>query len=116
MRAYLVDELSPQSLKTIAQALADKGFTGPIEDIYFLPLPEDLLDDEQREHAAECGPYVLPIETLSPEVGECGVRLEFLVRARNKLRCSCVKYASPGQRDFGIRFLDDFIRSLDISV
>jgi len=47
---------------------------------------------------------------------ESTVKLELLVRAQKKLRCECVAYATPAQREHIIAYLDDLLRQLDISV
>jgi hypothetical protein len=44
------------------------------------------------------------------------LRLELLVRARNKIRCSCVSYADSAQRKHMIEYLDQFIEELEVSV
>lgn len=111
MRYYLIDELYEEDIKRIEKALNDKGYAGGVEGIWYLPVPEDLLTDEQREHMAECGPYILALET-----GETWLKMELLVRARNKLRCSCLSYAASALRMRMIDFLDQFIRELDIPV
>lgn len=109
MRSYFLDELYPEHLALLAQALAEKGMSGSLDGLFFLPVPEELLDAEQVEHMAECGPYALALE-----VGDEWARLEFLVRARGKLRCSCVRYANAGQRAYAMDWLDTLLRGLDI--
>ncbi len=111
MRSYYIDELEPENVKKIEAALGDKGYAGAIDAIYFLPLPDDLLSDVQRAHQAECGPFFLALET-----GEDWIKLELLVRCKGKIRCSCIAYAEPRQREWLIDYLDGFIRSLDIPV
>ena len=112
MRSYLVEDFYPEHLQTVLASLTAKGLAGPLDGIFYLPLPQVLLTDVQREHADECGPHMFVLEA----VDESTLKLELLVRAQNKLRCECVMYASPAQREFIIAFLDDFIRQLDISV
>lgn len=113
MRCYLIEDFYPEQLRKISAALSEKGFSGSLEGIFYLPVPQDLLTEVQREHAAECGPHIFALEVVE-EQGT--LKLELLVRAQNKLRCECVLYATPAQREYVIGFLDDFIRQLDISV
>lgn len=112
MRCYVIEDLYPEHLQKLTAALTEKGFAGSLDGIYYLPLPEELLTETQREHAAECGPHICVLEVLE----EGALKLELLVRAQNKLRCECVFYATEPQRQYIITFLDDFIRQMDISV
>ncbi len=112
MRTYLIEDFLPEQLCLVRQRLQDQGLSGSLDGIYYLPVPLDQLTDEQREHFGECGPYIFVLEV--PD--ETSLKLELLVRAQSKLRCSCVMYATPMQRAFIMDFLDAFIRDLDISV
>ena len=111
MRSYFIDELLPQDVARIEEALTLKGYAGGLSGIYFLPIPQELYNAEQVEHAAECGPYCLAIET-----GTDWLKLELLVRGRGKLRCSCIAYCEPEARNAMIDRLDKLIRELDIPV
>ncbi len=108
---YLIEELTEGDMERIKARLTEKGFSGSLDDIYFIPFPMEMLNDEQTEHLPECGPYVLILET-----GPSFVKLELLIRGKGKLRCSCISYCTPEQRKQMIDFLDDFIRELDIPV
>lgn len=111
MRVYVIDELLREQVEKIEKALKAKGWSGGLEGVYYLPLPDELLEEDQREHLPQCGPYLLALEAL-PEA----LRLELLVRASNIIRCSCIRYANPAQRNHMIDLLDAFIRELDIPV
>ncbi|MDQ7832747.1 MAG: hypothetical protein RDU30_13515 [Desulfovibrionaceae bacterium] len=111
MRSYLIEELTEDDMQSIKARLWEKGFKGALDDIYFIPFPVEMLNDEQTEHAAECGPYVLVLET-----GQDSIKMELLVRGKGRLRCSCISYCTPEQRNQMIDFLDNFIRELDIPV
>ncbi|EGB13693.1 hypothetical protein DND132_0476 [Pseudodesulfovibrio mercurii] len=115
MRTYLVDDLTDQDFQTVIKAFDELGLRGSLEGIYYLPLPEDLLQPEQKAHLNECGPYFMALEAVDlPD--RCSLRMELLVRARNKIRCSCVTYATPPQRKHMIEYLDQFIEELEVSV
>jgi len=92
MRSYYIDEFVPGELDRLAERLESMELSASMENLYWLPVPQELLTPVQREHMHECGPYVLALEILD----EAALRLELLVRARNRLRCECVSYA--GQR------------------
>ena len=112
MRTYLLEDFLPEQLERVYQRLAGMGLSGPLEGIYYLPVALDLLNDEQRGHHGECGPYIFVLEA----VGETSLKLELLVRAQGKLRCSCVAYATPEQRAFIMDYMDNFLREMDISI
>lgn len=112
MRCYLIEDFYPEQLARVVQALKDKGYASSLDDVFYLPVPQHLLTDEQREHAPECGPHIFALEIAD----EGSLKLELLVRATGKLRCACVMYATAPQREYIIDFLDSFIRELDISV
>ncbi len=111
MRNYLLEDIYKEDLKKITEALKELKFTGGLDGIFYIPVPENLLQDEQKEHLGECGPYFMALEVLENEL-----KLELLVRARNKLRCSCVCYATPEQRNHMLDYLDNFINDLEISL
>lgn len=115
MRTYLIEDLTDTDYKTILKGFDELGFRGSIEGIYYLPMPEELLQGEQKAHLGECGPYFMALEAVdSPD--QNSLRLELLVRARNKIRCSCVSYATTAQRTHMMEYLDQFIEELEISV
>ena len=109
MRTYRIEDLDPGHVERLAHALDARGQGSGMIGLYWFTLPPDLLTAEQLEHAPECGPYVLSLELL-----DGALSLELLVRARGRLRCSCVAYASPVQRAWGMDALDALLRELDI--
>jgi len=115
MRNYLIEDLIDDHLALIEKHLAEQGYSGSIEDIYYLPVPQGLLSEEQKLHFDECGPYFLGLEVIHDLAGN-KLKMELLVRAHNKIRCSCVAYCTPPQRNYMLDFVDDMIKSLDIPV
>lgn len=115
MRSYLIEDLADDGFKKIKASFDEMELRGPIDDIYYLPLPENLLQPEQKEHLEECGPYFMALECIEG-VEEHQLKLELLVRGRMKMRCSCITYATPDQRRHMIDYLDQFIDELEISV
>ncbi len=111
MRYYLIDELDQGKIDKIKNALDSRQLRGSIEDIYYIPVPNTLLTEEQKAHINECGPYIMALET-----GDDWLKMELLVRARNKIRCSCITYADPVVREHLMAFVDEFIKELDIPV
>ena len=115
MRTYLIEDLVEEDYRKIIKAFDELELRGPLEGIYYLPLPEEFLQNEQKKHLEECGPYFMALECVDG-VEESSLRLELLVRARKKIRCSCVSYATSEQRKHMIDYLDQFIEELEISV
>ncbi len=101
MRWYAVDDLSAGETARLAQALHAMEFASGMESLFWLPVPEAMLSPVQREHATDCGPYVLA--------------LELVVRARGRLRCDCVHYAGPELRAHMIAYLEQLLADLQIS-
>jgi hypothetical protein len=111
MRTYLIDELLPDKVEKFKEHLVREKLSGPIEDIFWLVIPEELLTKEQVEHQSDCGPFFFSLET-----GESWLKLELLARCRGRIRCSCISYATPEQRHWVIELLDAMLRSQDIPV
>jgi len=118
MRSYLIEDLTEENIKTIAESFDEMDLRGPLDGIYYLPMPRELLQQEQKDHFDECGPYFMALELIEgpSEMSECQVKLELLVRGRNKIRCSCVTYATAEQRRHMIEYLDQFIEELEVAV
>ena len=110
MRSYVLDEFMPGELARIANRLEEMELFAGMEGLYWLPVPPELLTPLQREHERECGPYVLALEILDE-----ALRLELLVRARNRLRCDCVAYAEPELVQRMIAYLHALLDELKIA-
>ena len=110
MRMYRIDELAPHEVKKIVERLKEMDLASSVDEIFWLPLPAALLSEEQKKHVSICGPYVMGLE-----VQENAVNLEFLVRSRTTLHCSCVGYAAPALMLHMIEYLDSLLASLGIS-
>jgi hypothetical protein len=111
MRSYQIDEFTPEQIATIIKRFTGKGYASAISQLFQIPLPAELWSPEQKEHADSCGPFYMAIET-----GRDWVRLEFLVRAQQILRCSCVAYATKEQCEYMMDYLDTTLREWDIPV
>ncbi|MFN2268642.1 MAG: hypothetical protein ABR542_04065 [Desulfonatronovibrio sp.] len=111
MRSYLIEEISTQDMSRIIEAVTLKAYKTPMENLFWIILPKELLTLEQKEHSDQCGPHYLALET-----GEDWVKLELLIRCERKIRCDCISYANPEQREYMIDFLDQTIRNQDVRV
>ena len=104
MRLYKIDQLSREEKANIESYLNRSLQPGPVEGVYWLEVPQDLLSAEQRGHD-DCGPFYFAVE-LETEA----VSFELLVRSQTNLHCSCIAYASSAQRDFVLRFIDKLLQ------
>jgi len=110
MRSYYIDEFVPGELERLAERLDNMELSAGVEDLYWLPVPEKLLTSLQKQHEQACGPYALALEILDE-----ALRLELLVRARNKLRCECVAYGDQPLVSHMIGYLHALLDELKIS-
>ena len=108
MRQYVVDELRKNELERVEQYLENHCEPGGIGSLYWLQIPDDLLSEVQLDHNG-CAPFCIGIE-----VTDNSVVFEMLVRSRQKLRCSCIAYASGRQRQFILDFADRLVRETEI--
>ena len=74
--------------------------SGAMEGMFWLSVPGDLLAEAQLGHE-DCGPFFFGIE-----LSEKTLVVELLVRSESNLHCSCISYATKGQRDFLLEFMD----------
>ncbi len=109
MRSFLVDEISIENMEKLTEWLQEQELGGGIEKLYHFPLPPKLLTPIQQEHAAECGPFYMAVET-----GADWVKLEYLVRAKRILRCACIAYATPEQESYMVSYLESLLTDLEI--
>ena len=100
MRQYLIDELRPDAVKRVQKYLSEHCEKSTLDSLYWLQIPDDMLSPEQYTHK-ECQPHCAGIE-----VGDRFVSFELLVRSRNSLKCNCIAYATPQQRQFILSFAD----------
>jgi hypothetical protein len=108
MKQYVVDELRPEDHRKLKEYL-DARFAVPgFEDLYWLPLNEELYAEIQQAHS-ECQPYYFALE-LTTERLAC----EMLVRTNNRIRCQCIQYATETQRNWLMQVVDTWLERLEI--
>lgn len=103
MKQYVIDELKPEEVAKILSYLENHCDQGGLQNIFWLEIPENMLSGVQAGHTS-CGPHCSAVEVHSDKV-----IFELLVRGRKKIRCECVGYATPSQRDFIIDFADTLL-------
>lgn len=109
MRWYGIDDITEEDTKKLADTLTEMELTSGMDGLFWLPVPAEMLSSVQQEHGESCGPHVMGLE-----IEENFVRLELLVRARSRMRCECVHYASPELRDRMIVWLENLLTELGI--
>ncbi|HIW01430.1 MAG TPA: hypothetical protein H9894_09645 [Candidatus Desulfovibrio intestinipullorum] len=107
MREYVISDLKPAETQALEEALTARNLAAGIEHLYWLPVSE--LTAVQKEHAASCGPHVVALE-----VEETALRMELLIRAKNRLRCDCIAYADAGQTRALLASLHELLAELGI--
>lgn len=110
MRWYGIDDLTADDTAKLAASLTEMELASGMDGLFWLPSPAELLSPIQQEHAESCGPHVMGLE-----LEETALRLELLVRARGRMRCECVRYASPELRDHMIAWLENLLSELGIT-
>jgi hypothetical protein len=110
MRQYLIDELSFLEHDNLDSYLKRTVKPGPIDGVFWLELPQDLLAPAQLNHP-DCGPFYFSIILEKTEI-----RIEFLVRSSHNMRCSCISWATSKQRRFVLDFVDNMLEKEFIMV
>ena len=108
MKQYLVDELRPHDYEQIKAYLDAHFERAEIDGIYWIPLEAQLLTPEQAEHT-DCQPFFLAL-ALEPTSLAC----ELLVRTKQRMRCTCINYATEVQRNWVIRLIDTLLAEMAI--
>ena len=96
MKQYVIDQLRPNDYFKIKAYLDMNLRLSGIPDIYWLILPQEMLEGNQAEHA-DCQPLYFALE-LSQSALSC----ELLVRTLSHVRCDCMRYASLAQRNLSL--------------
>ena len=108
MKAYFLDEISPENMKKITGFLKENASQSTMAEIFWVRFPEDLLSPLQFRHTA-CQPHAFAVE-----MGLDWVKFEFLVRSLQTMKCDCTAYCTDRQRDYIINFADKMLEQLDI--
>jgi hypothetical protein len=108
MKSYVIDELRYQDFEKLKAYLDETYGQDTLGGLYWLPLPADLLEPVQSDHEA-CRPFCLALELL-----EDRLVCELLVRTRERVRCDCIAYATPRQREWLIAVVDAIFEKLEL--
>ena len=108
MKQYVIDELRPDDYKNLRAYLKERFGSSGVGDVFWIPIDETFLTSVQAEHT-ECQPFYFALD-LEPNLLAC----ELLVRTKSNVRCHCMAYATPDQRDWLISTVDAIFTQLNI--
>jgi hypothetical protein len=108
MKQYVIDQLRESDYDQIRGFLEEHAEKAVFDDIYWVEIPEHLYSRMQKEHT-QCQPYCFAVHLTQKQVG-----FEWLIRSRHTLRCNCIAYASPEQRNHIIDFADGLLERFNI--
>ena len=110
MKQYVIDELRLADFEKI-RSYFDVNFEhSGIENLYWITLDRDILTENQAAHTP-CHPFYFAVDVL-PERLSC----ELLVRTSNRVKCSCMDYATQEQRNWFISLIDSILDQLAIKI
>jgi hypothetical protein len=110
MKQYVIDELRYPDYEKLKSYLDARYRQGILPEIYWISLDTELLSDIQRRHE-DCQPHYVALE-----LEESRLTGELLVRSRQRMRCSCIGYATEIQRNWLIELIDKTLEELEIRV
>lgn len=110
MKQYVLDQLREEDHAAIGSYLRNHADPSILEGVYWMDIPEDLYTEVQRDHP-QCRPFYFAVNLDSTRVS-----FELLIRSRQILRCSCIGYASPEQREHILSFADRMLDELKIKL
>ncbi len=108
MKQYVIDELQPSDQERLKSYLESVCGPAEVENLYWLPLDESLYTSTQAAHR-DCQPFYAAIRLEPGAVG-----IEFLIRTKKRIRCSCMAYATAEQTRWLMSQLDGMLAQLEI--
>ena len=108
MRQYVLDEIARPDLPRIKEYLDRKAIASGLEGIWWVEFGKEQLSESQIAHP-DCQPHCFAVE-----LGRDAIKFEFLIRSRRTMRCSCIGYATPAQRDWIMNFADKLVAELEV--
>lgn len=110
MKQYVFDQLREDDYHRIHEYLKENGEETVFKEVFWLHVPEDLYTGTQKEHP-ECHPFYFAVNLSQDKVD-----FELLIRSRQILRCSCIRYADRRQRDYIMDCADRMLEDLQIRI
>jgi len=110
MKQYVFDQLRESDYDRIQDFLKKNAEETVFSEVFWLTLPTELYSDTQKEHP-ECHPFFFAVN-----LDRNHVDFELLIRSRQILRCSCIRYADRNQREYIIDYADKMLDDLKIKL
>lgn len=108
MKQYVIDELRPGEAGRLKDYFETAFGPPEMDTLFWIPVPESRLSETQRDHK-DCRPFYFAVE-----IDDNRIACELLVRTRSAIRCSCIAYATAGQREWLIDTIDEIFETLEI--
>ena len=109
MKQYVIDVLRQKDYELIKAYMEERFPSSDVNGIYWIPLDVKILTEIQKAHA-DCQPFYIAVD-LEPNL----ITFEMLIRTQNRMRCSCMGYATDTQRNWLIRLADAMFDELGIT-
>jgi hypothetical protein len=110
MKQYVFDQLREEDHDLLHEFLDNNAEKTVFDDVFRLPLPEALYTDVQKEHK-DCWPFYFAVN-----LSQTTINFELLIRSKNVLRCSCIRYADRAQRDYILDYADRMLEDLKMKI
>ena len=108
MKQYVIDQLREGDFLKLKDYLGENSEAGDLPGIYWVPVPELLLEKLQQEHT-DCQPFYFAVSLDRNSIG-----FELLIRTRSRLRCGCIQYANQEQREYILEYADGLFEKLNL--
>ena len=108
MKQYVIDELRQKDHELIKAYMEENYLSSDVDGIFWIQLDENILTEIQKVHT-DCQPFYFAVE-LEPKL----ITFEMLIRTQNRMRCSCMGYATDAQRNWLLRLADGIFNELGI--
>jgi hypothetical protein len=108
MKQYVIDQLRENDFLQLEDYLNNNSEAGELPGIYWIPIPESLLERTQLDHS-DCQPFFFAVN-----LDLNSISFELLIRTRSRLRCGCIQYASQEQRDYILNYADQLFEKLNL--
>ena len=104
----MIDQLRENDFLQLEDYLNNNSEAGELPGIYWIPIPESLLERTQLDHP-DCQPFFFAVN-----LDLNSICFELLIRTRSRLRCGCIQYASQEQRDYILNYADQLFEKLKL--
>ena len=110
MKQYVIDGLRPEDFGKLKNYLDEHFEITPLGGIYWMALEKNILSFQQQEHE-NCQPHVFALMLENDSLAA-----ELLVRVKTSIKCDCMGYATPEQREWLIGKMDLILEELGIQI